>query len=154
MEFAELPYVTPPTRAELETKLASANRTVRENAQVLLELLAKEGQLPVSYRYPIQVVQFGAHLTLVALASEAVVDFSLRLKRELSGRNVWVSAYNNDFMGYIPSRRVRSEGGYEGGEALTYSAQTLYRAIHPNLWDPVVEDVVIAKVHDLDRKTR
>jgi hypothetical protein len=152
METVDLPYLTPPSRDELQTRRASTNRAVREYAEVLLEWLEREGRLPVSYPYPVQVVQFGAGLTLVALASEAVVDFSLRLKRELSGRNVWVSAYNNDFMGYIPSRRVHQEGGYEGGGALTYYGQTLYRAIHPNIWDPTVEERVVAKVMELDRK--
>jgi hypothetical protein len=102
----------------------------------------------------VQLLRFGTDLTLVALASEAVVDFSLRLKRELPGPAVWVSAYNNDFMGYIPSRRVWDEGGYEGGGALTYSAQTLYRALHPNIWDPRVEELIVAKVLELQAQAK
>lgn len=151
MDMVELPYLPPPSRADLQTRLASTARGVREYAQVLLEILDKEGRLPVSYPYPVQVVQFGSGLTLVALASEAVVDFSLRLKRELSDRAVWVSAYNNDFMGYIPSKRVHQEGGYEGGGALTYGSQ---RALHPNIWDPSVEELVVAKVLELDGTLR
>jgi neutral ceramidase len=150
----DLPYLPAPSRSELETRASSANRQVREYAQALLELLEKDGGLPRSYPYPVQVVQFGTQLTLVALASEVVVDFSLRLKRELPGGAVWVSAYNNDFMGYIPSRRVWEEGGYEGGGALTYTSQTLYRALHPAMWDPVVEELIVARVHALVRSLR
>jgi hypothetical protein len=152
LDTVDLPYLAPPSRAELQSRLASVSRATSEYAKVLLEALDHDGRLPDSYPYPVQVVQFGADLTLVALASEVVVDFSLRLKRELSGRAVWVSAYNNDFMGYIPSRRVHQEGGYEGGGALTYGSQTLYRALHPGIWDPSVEDLIVAKVLELDRK--
>ena len=97
-------------------------------------------------------LQFGSDLTLVALASETVVDFSHRLQRELSGPAVWVAGYCNDFMGYIPSRRVWEEGGYEGGGSQTYYASTLWRVVHPNIWDPTVEDLIVGKVHELARK--
>ena len=99
-----------------------------------------------------QIFQFGPQLTLIGLGSEAVVDFSLRLKKEISNSPVWVAAYCNDFMGYIPSRRVWEEGGYEGGGALTYDSQTLYRALHPGIWSPDVEDIIISKTLALYRK--
>ena len=91
-------------------------------------------------------------LTLVGLASEVVVDYSLRLKRELPGP-LWVSAYNNDFMGYMPSHRVWLEGGYEGGGSLVFTSSSLYRgAVHPNIWAPTLEERIIAKVHELTRR--
>jgi len=43
-----------------------------------------------------------------------VVDYSLRLKRELAGPAVWVAGYSNEVMAYIPSLRVLREGGYGG----------------------------------------
>lgn len=147
----DLPYQPAPTEQELQARLASPTAATREYAQALLEVLHRDGRLPASYAYPVQVVRFGEGLTLIGLASEVVVDFSHRFKRELTGRNVWVSAYNNDFMGYIPSRRVWEEGGYEGGGALTYYGQTLYRTLHPNIWDPSVEDRIVARVLELDR---
>jgi neutral ceramidase len=146
-----LPYQPAPTATDLEVRLASKTAATREYAQALLEVLRRDGRLPGSYPYPVQVFRFGDGLTLIGLASEVVVDFSHRLKRELTGRNVWVSAYNNDFMGYIPSRRVWEEGGYEGGGALTYYGQTLYRTLHPNIWDPSVEERIVARVLELDR---
>ena len=33
---------------------------------------------------------------------------------------LWTGAYANDFPGYIPSRRIWKEGGYEGGDATVY----------------------------------
>jgi hypothetical protein len=63
-------------------------------------------------------VQFGRDLTLVALGGEAVVDYALRLKRDLAGTAVgWVAGYSNDCFGYLGSKRVITEGGYEGRDA-------------------------------------
>ena len=152
MENVALPYLPAPTREQLKTRMASESKLDREYAQILMEVLDRDGRLPTNYDYPIQVLQFGSDLTLVALASETVVDFSHRLKRELPGPAVWVAGYSNDFMGYIPSRRIWKEGGYEGGGSLTYYASTLWRVIHPNIWDPAVEDLIVGKVHELARK--
>ena len=121
-----------------------------DNAKVLLEWLDRDGKLPAHYSYPVQVMRFGDDLTLVALASEVVIDYSLRLKREIGGSHVWVAAYSNDFLGYLPSRRIWEEGGYEGGGSMTFSRITLYRgAAHPNIWDPGVEQMIVSKVHEL-----
>lgn len=93
---------------------------------------AKPGKAP--HNYPVQVVKFGNDLTLVALGSEVVVDYSLRFKRELTGfGGVWVAGYSNDYNGYIPSLRVLKEGGYEAAAG----------------WAESVEDRIAQKVHDL-----
>jgi hypothetical protein len=90
-----------------------------------------------AHSYPVQVIKFGGDLTLVALGSETVVDYSLRLKRELAGdAAVWIAGYSNDYTGYIPSLRVLREGGYEAAEG----------------WTETVEDRVIGKVHELNRR--
>jgi len=84
--------------------------------------------------YPIQVIRFGNDVTLVALASEVVVDYSLRLKRELGGGPaIWVAGYSNGYFGYIPSKRVLEEGGYEADP-----------------WAPSTEEQIVAAVHELN----
>ncbi len=62
---------------------------------------------------------WASQLTLVALSGEVVVDYAIRLQKELGGegRTLWVAAYANDVVGYIPSVRVLKEGGYEAGES-------------------------------------
>ena len=65
--------------------------------------------------YPMQAVGFGTDLTLLSLSGEVVADYACRLKTELAGP-VWVSAYANS-TGYIPTRRVLSEGGYEARQS-------------------------------------
>ena len=114
----------------------------------MLQVIAKDGKLPASYPYPIQVVHLGKELTLVALGGEVVVDYSLRLKRELAGPAVWIAAYSNDVMGYIPSVRVLNEGGYEAGGAMRYSST------HPGPWAPTVEERIVSKVHELDKRLK
>ena len=91
-----------------------------------------------AHDYPVQVIQFGRELTLVALGSEVVVDYSLRIKKDLAGTAaVWVAGYSNDYSGYIPSLRVLREGGYEAAAG----------------WADSVEDRIMAKVLELCRKT-
>jgi len=51
----------------------------------------------------VQAVAFGNDLLLVALGGEVVVDYSLRLKRELGPDRTWVCAYANDVCAYMPS---------------------------------------------------
>jgi hypothetical protein len=87
--------------------------------------------------YPVQVIKLGGDLTFVALGSEVVVDYSLRLKRELAGgAGVWMAGYSNDYSGYVPSLRVLKEGGYEAAAG----------------WADDVEDRIIKAVHDLDSR--
>jgi len=151
-EEVKLAYLPPPTRQELEERMQSKSRNDRDYAQVLLEWLQRDGALPDHYPYPVQVIRIGNDLTFVGLSSEAVVDYSLRLKREIPSRSVWVAAYCHDFMGYIPSRRIWEEGGYEGGGALTYWRDTMYRVVHPNIWDPSIEERIVGKIHELHQQ--
>jgi len=101
--------------------------------------------LQAHYAYPAQVVRFGP-LTMIALAGEVVVDYSLRFKRELAGQPLWVAGYSNDVMGYIPSARVRREGGYEGGDAMRYGSL-------PGPWNESAEERIAGKVRELLART-
>lgn len=62
-------------------------------------------------RYPIQAVGFGNDLTMLSLAGEVVVEYALAIKEQLA-EPVWIAAYS-EYAGYIPTRRVLAEGGYE-----------------------------------------
>ncbi len=50
---------------------------------------------------------------MVFLSDEVVVDYALRMKREMDGSRLWINAYTNDVSSYIASKRVLKEGGYE-----------------------------------------
>jgi hypothetical protein len=139
-----LEFTPPPSRGELERLAADAKSPQRAQAQRLLKQLQETGKLRTSYSYPVQVIRFGQDLILVALAGEVVVDYSLRLKRELAGPAVWVAGYSNDVLGYVPSLRVLTEGGYEAGRGIAYG--TLLGGFAPSL-----EATIVTKVHQLAR---
>jgi hypothetical protein len=142
LEFAE-----PPSRDTLQEQAKSSNRYERQHAEFLLTEFDRDGAVQTTYPYPIQVVQFGADLTLVALAGEVVVDYALRFKQELAGPVVWVAGYCNDVFGYVPSVRVLTEGGYEGGGAMRYTPL-------PGPFAPSVEQRIVKTVHELARQVK
>lgn len=140
-----LPFDTLPTRAELETRAKSSDKLDASLAVNLLGRLDAGEPLPTEYPYPVQLLRLGNDLTLVALGGEVVVDYSLRLQKELTDPIVWVAGYSNDVMTYIPSQRVWEEGGYEGTDAMKHS-------VFPARWAPGIEELIVRTVHDLRRK--
>ncbi|HXG09868.1 MAG TPA: neutral/alkaline non-lysosomal ceramidase N-terminal domain-containing protein [Gemmataceae bacterium] len=143
----DLPFAELPTREQLLKDRESDNRYIARRAQLLLQRLESDKALRGSYPYPVQVWQIGSAVTLVALGGEVVVDYALRLKKELGEGTTWVAGYSNDVMAYIPSLRVLQEGGYEGGGAMVYYGQ-------PSAWSPRVEELIVAAVHEQVKKVR
>ena len=142
----DLKFASVPTRSQVEQELQSSNRYVRIRANVLLEQIEKNGKLSPTYPYPVQVWRLGEGLTWVALGGEVVVDYALRLKRELGEDRTWVTGYANDVMAYIPSERVLEEGGYEGGTSMVY-----YQL--PSPWKAGLEDQIVGTVKELVEAT-
>ena len=112
----EVPFRKAPTRAELEGRLAGATGGKRRQIQYLLDKLNREGRLPESHPYPIQVWRLGSTFSFIALTGEVVVDYCLRFKKRYGFEETWVAGYTNELLSYIPSLRVLREGGYEGVE--------------------------------------
>jgi putative membrane-bound dehydrogenase-like protein len=115
----ELPLADLPTRADWQER-AQRKDAIGYHAQVQLARLDKGEMLRTKIDYPVMTWSFGDALAMVFLPGEVVVDYSLRLKKELDARRLWVNAYANDAPCYIPSERVLKEGGYEGGGAMVY----------------------------------
>lgn len=137
-EHVDIEFV-PASRAELEAWLKHKNPIRQRYGKVMLEILDTQGHLQAQYPYPLQVWQFGRDLTWVAMAGEVVVDYALRLKREFGPDRLWVAGYSNDVFAYIPSRRVLEEGGYEGGESMTFYMQ-------PGPFAPSIEGVLLRSI--------
>jgi hypothetical protein len=141
-EEVELRLDTPPTSAELAETAATSRGSRQRWAKRLHAKLARGEALTRSWPYPVQVWRFGSAQQLVALGGEVVVDYSLRLEKELTAMPLWVAGYCNDVMAYIPSARVLREGGYEGKTSMVPYGL-------PAPWAPDVEDRVINAVHRL-----
>jgi hypothetical protein len=146
MRYAEvaLAYAAVPSKEKLATDAISRNYAERKRAEKLLAVIKGGGKIDDHYRhYPVQVWKLGEQVTWVALGGEVVVDYSIRLKKELAGtRAVWVAGYANDVMAYVASKRVLGEGGYEADSSMIYYGL-------PSRWANSVEEKIVAKVKEL-----
>ncbi len=139
-EFVDLAYEELVTREKL-LPIANGKRALQARwANRMLKLMDEGATFPASYPYPVQAWQIGSDLLLIGIGGEAVVDYSLRFKREF-GPTTWVCGYANDMAAYIPSRRVWEEGGYEGGPHLDEYGRPAWR------WAGDVEDRIGSAVH-------
>jgi putative membrane-bound dehydrogenase-like protein len=140
----DLKFDTLPSRDQLALDAQSKNFTLQRRSQRLLKQLQDTGKLDESYpHYPVQVWGFGDQIQWVALGGEVVLDYQIRLKKELpAGRTLWVTGYANDVMAYIPSERVLMEGGYEGDTSMIPYGL-------PAKWKPGIEDAIVGKVKEL-----
>jgi hypothetical protein len=151
--FATIPlsFDKLPSREQLRQDLNDKNPSVRRRANRLIKTLDANGKLDDAYaHYPIQLIRLGDQVLWIALGGEVVVDYALRFKKKLGGsRPVWITAYANEVMAYIPSLRVLKEGGYEADSSMIYYGM-------PTKWAPSVEERIVAKVHQLagDLRTR
>ncbi len=141
----DLSFAEPP---DLETlKKVAADTTVKYRQKWALHMIDKieKGQaLPKSYPYPVQVWKIG-NQPLIVLGGEVVIDYAIELKR-IFGQNLFVMAYANDVMSYIPSLRVLREGGYEGA-----GAATVYGL--PAAWQADIENKILGEVIKLSKET-
>lgn len=134
-----LPLAPLPSLEEWKQR-AGREDAIGYHARVQLQRLERGEALREKLEYSVQTISFGRALSMVFLPGEVVVDYSLRLKRELDPDRLWINAYANDCPGYVPSERVLGEGGYEGGGAMVY-----YDI--PGPWAPGLEEPIIAAVH-------
>ncbi|PHR87591.1 MAG: hypothetical protein COA78_37035 [Blastopirellula sp.] len=138
----ELPFGELPTRSQLEKDTKSSNRYIASRAKHLLNKLDQDGKLPATYPYPIQLWMIGNDVKFVLLGGEVVVDYAHLIKTEILDDPTWVAGYSNDVMAYIPSRRVLTEGGYEGSSSMIYYGQ-------PTTWSPECERLIANSIEAL-----
>jgi hypothetical protein len=137
----DLPLAKLPTREALEAVTKSSNIYEASRAASLIEQIDAGQQLSPTYHYPIACWRLGDDVRWIFLGGEVVVDYAVRLKAELGDedsahKNLWVAGYSNDIMAYIPSRRVLTEGGYEGASSMIYYGL-------PTVWAPELEELIV-----------
>jgi hypothetical protein len=139
----------PTDRESYQKLLDDANSGRKRHAQRMIEAIDRGKPIKTEYPYAVQAFALGDELTLLALSGEVVVDYAIRLQRELGdgGHLLWVAAYANDVVGYIPSVRVLKEGGYEAGEAF-------YGSTYPAPLADDIEAIVVKTAHEVVDRVR
>jgi len=137
----ELPLATVPGREHWEQEAKRTDFQGR-HAQRMLRQLDRDGKLPTAVPYPITAWRFGDDLAIIFLPGEVTVDYAVRLKREMDWTRLWINGWSNGVPGYIPSRRILAEGGYEPDFSQIYYAW-------PAKYDPAVEDLLVSTVEAL-----
>jgi len=135
-----------PTKARLEEMQSSPSGHERNFANTWLELLKRKDRIPETYPAPVHYWAFGSELAWVFMGGEVVVDYQIRLERELSQfANVWVAGYVDDVFAYVASERVRGEGGYEVDGSMLYYGQ-------PGRWESLTEEKIVDRVLQMTRQ--
>ena len=129
-----------PNKATLEGMQKNGSAHERNFANQWLELLSRKDRIPETYPAPVHLWSFGKELAWVFMGGEVVVDYQIRLEKELSQfANVWVAGYVDDVFAYVASERVREEGGYEVDGSMLYYGQ-------PGRWESGTEEKIVERV--------
>jgi hypothetical protein len=103
--------------------------------------LCSEGSAPACGGCEIQVLALARAVAWIFMSGEIVVDFAFALSRAAAPA-VIPAGYANASVGYVPSRRIYPEGGYEVDGAYLYYGQ-------PGPFTPEAEEIVLAKAREL-----
>ena len=104
----------------------------------LLALLNRGARIPQSYAAPFSVWQFGSDLSWIGLPEEAVSEYVPLLQETLKDKSLWISGYCNDVSGYLPTRTIMKQGGYE--------TRGLISDTEAGWFAPAVESVLLEEV--------
>jgi neutral ceramidase len=126
----------------------------------LAQRLAEGHALRTHYPAPIAAWSLGEGLTLVALPGEGVAEYAELVGRRLNSRKLWVSSYNNDCFGYLPTAQIVREGGHEAigvtawfwGTHLANSAGFFSEEVEETVLDAV--ERVVGELHVADHPLR
>jgi hypothetical protein len=143
--MTDVPLALEPVKPqELQSALTCDDPPRRVKARFLLDQIDRGERLITEYPAPMQVIGFGHDLLMIVMSGEIVVDWAHKFKAAFADQAamVWVAGYCNDMFGYIPTRRIQQEGGYEGGRANLWSWV-------PAPWTADVEERVTRGVKDL-----
>ena len=102
-----------PLKSLNRKQLESYTGVVGLMTKQMLKILDSGGSLRSEYNAPFAAWSFGKDLTIVAFPTETVAEYALNLRAEFPEEPLWVSSYNNDLFGYLPTAQIVREGGHE-----------------------------------------
>lgn len=141
LTYIQLPFDHVPDVAEF-IELSKDKGAKGHNASIYLERIVRGIPIDSTLTYPVQVWAFGKEMAMVFLGGEVVAEYSLRLRKELGTKKLWINAYSNDVKAYIPSARMIPEGGYE-------VESSNYYYDHPFRFSDRIENKIINAVYAL-----
>ncbi|MEE2638993.1 MAG: neutral/alkaline non-lysosomal ceramidase N-terminal domain-containing protein [Planctomycetota bacterium] len=143
----QLPLEKPQPKSHWE-ELARGRGFHRELAIKMLSEIRERGKIAESVEYPLTTWKFGDDLAMVFMPGEVVVDYAVRLKSEMDWQRLWITGWANRMPGYIPSRKVLLQGGYEADfSQVYYGLPGRYRVEIENLIAETVRDLVGPRFH-------
>jgi hypothetical protein len=104
---------------KLKEDLVGDNRYSAGRARFILMAMDK-GYDVSTLSYPVQAIRFNKDFTILAMAGEVVVDYSLKAKARYPKENLFVAGYSNEVQCYIPTVKILKEGGYEPETSMIY----------------------------------
>jgi hypothetical protein len=132
------------TRAEAEALAKSGSSSwLRYVASESIKMIEQGKTIPKTFPAPMAAWRFGDSLTLIGISGEVVVEYVRLTEDAIGPRDLWVAGYCNDVYGYLPSKRILREGGYE--------TRGLYRA-GVGLFAPEAQDQTIESIKRLAKK--
>ena len=136
----ELMLAPAPSTQELVTMSNDQSGYMQRWAKRMLKESTEGKPFLDRYPYPLQIWRLGSQ-TLFNMGGEVTIAYTNALKRKY-GEDIFVMAYSNDVMGYIPSEVILEEGGYEG-----YSSQMVYGL--PSTWEKGIEAHILSSFDEM-----
>lgn len=118
----------PPSEADMararqiEARLAAGERVLMGERAFARRVLRQMRELPPELPTWVQALRAG-DLALVGVPGELFVELGLEIKRRSPFRQTMVIELANDSIGYIPTRRAFTEGGYEPEASVLYPGE-------------------------------
>jgi hypothetical protein len=140
-----LPFDRLPTEAVLRrtARQSDENTIQRIWAERMLERLKRKG-LARGLETKLLFLRLSRELAILATSHELCNGYVPLFQRQAGDTTLTVLGYTNACRGYIPTRRVRLEGGYEGKTSITgFGLAAPFR--------PSVEAVLLRATQDFHR---
>lgn len=118
--------------------LSGPTRRMARMARRILDSMDADGKYKVTQPADVHVVRLGDRFVHVALPGEMCSPIGLRVKDELRGSQVLVTAYTGPYIGYFPGQAQLAAGGYE-----------VFSNPHHIPYSPESEDILIYRVMQL-----
>jgi neutral ceramidase len=109
------------TREQFQREREQGNEWQKRRAQLWLDRIDQRTASQF-VDCPVQAVRLGREWLLVAMGGEVVVEYCLRIRERHARKGLAVSAagFSNDVFGYVPTKAMLAEGGYEPIDSVVY----------------------------------